>query len=117
MEGFLQSLKFSSPEMQEHVCSLIGSTAKKMGAQKNWQSKQTLFWRGVPIHRDSNDYQALLDKAFAEMSSNRKFAKALLASGDATLTHSMGKNKKSETVLTTQEFVSRLTKLRTQLRS
>lgn len=116
MEGFLQSLKFSSPEMQEHVCSLVGIAAKRKGAKKNWKTRQTLFWRGVPILRNSEEYQSLLDRAFVELSRNRKFARALLASGDATLTHSIGKNKKSETVLTVQEFTSRLTKLRTTLR-
>lgn len=28
MEGFLQSLKFKSPEMQTEVCKLIGKAAK-----------------------------------------------------------------------------------------
>ena len=46
------------------------------------------------------------------MYENTKFKAALEASKGATLTHSMGKNKKSETVLTTQEFCSRLTYLR-----
>ena len=43
---------------------------------------------------------------------NAKFKKALKATGNATLTHSIGKNKRSETVLTTQELCSRLTYLR-----
>lgn len=117
MEGFLQSLKFSSLDMQEHVCTLVGITAKRKGAKKDWKKRQTLFWRGNPIRRDSDEYQQLLDRAFAELTKNKKFAKALLASGDATLTHSIGKHKKSETVLTTQEFVSRLTKLRSSLKA
>ena len=32
MEGFLQSLKFSSIEMQEYVCSLVGIKAKNKGS-------------------------------------------------------------------------------------
>lgn len=112
MEGFLQSLKFESKEMQEYVCSLVGYAAKKKGRNKNWQEKQTLYWRGIPIKRDSEEYQNLLNRAYNALYENGKFQSALKASKGATLTHSIGKNKKSETVLTTQEFCSRLTYLR-----
>lgn len=112
MEGFLQGLKFESKEMQEYVCTLVGYAAKKKGHNKNWQEKQTLYWRGVPIKRDSDEYQNLLNRAYNAMYENKKFRAALEASKGATLTHSMGKNKKSDTVLTTQEFCSRLTHLR-----
>ena len=112
MEGFLQGLKFESKEMQEYVCTLVGYAAKKKGHNKNWQEKQTLYWRGVPIKRDSDEYQNLLNRAYNAMYENTKFRAALEASKGATLTHSMGKNKKSDTVLTIQEFCSRLTYLR-----
>lgn len=116
MEGFLQSLKFFNPDMQKHVCSLVGRAAKRKGAKKDWTKKQVLFWQGEVLSRKGDDYQVLLDRAFLELSKNAKFAKALLATGDATLSHSLGKNKQSETVLTTQEFVSRLVKMRALLR-
>ena len=112
MEGFLQSLKFESVDMQEYVCTLVGKAAKKKGRKKNWQQSQTLYWRGVPMKRDSDDYQKLLDRAYEALNENTGFRKALEATGNATLTHSIGKNKISETVLTTREFCSRLTKLR-----
>lgn len=112
MEGFLQSLKFESKEMQEYVCTLVGFTAKKKGGNKNWQHSQTLYWRGQPIKRDSDEYQNLLNRAYNAMYQNSKFRAALEASKGSTLTHSIGKNKKSETVLTTQELCSRLMYLR-----
>ena len=34
MEGFLQGLKFKSPEMQAEVFKLVGRAAKKKGAKK-----------------------------------------------------------------------------------
>ena len=112
MEGFLQSLKFKSPEMQAEVCTLVGFAAKKKGRNKNWQQSQTLYWRGKEIKRKSQEYQDLLDKAYTQMYKNTKFKKALEASRGAVLTHSIGRSKESETVLTTREFCSRLTKLR-----
>lgn len=115
MEGFLQSLKFSNPDMQVEVCKLVGITAKRRGSKKNWKTTQTLYWRGKPYKRDSEDYQKLLDKAYYALSQNASFQRALLATGNSSLTHSIGKNKINETVLTVQEFTSRLYKLRNEL--
>ena len=116
MEGFLQSLKFSNPEMQKEVCKLVGKAAKFKGKKKKWFRTQTLFWQGKEMKRDSQEYQDLLDRAYEALSQNEGFKRALLATGDATLTHSIGKQKITETVLTTREFCSRLTKLRQKLK-
>lgn len=116
MEGFLQSLKFSNPDMQKEVCKLVGKAAKFKGKKKKWYRTQTLYWQGKEIHRDSDEYQQLLDRAYNALSHNTGFQKALLATGDATLTHSIGKRKTNETVLTVQEFISRLYAIRDKLR-
>ena len=116
MEGFLQSLKFSSPEMQIEVCKLVGKAAKFKGKKKKWWRTQTLFWQGKEISRHSEEYQQLLDRAFEALAQNTSFQKALLATGDAVLTHSIGKTNPSETVLTRSEFCSRLTQIRKELR-
>ena len=112
MEGFLQGLKFKSPEMQAEVFKLVGMAAKKKGKPKNWYREQTLWFQGHPIKRDSQDYQDLLDEAYDELYKNEGFRKALEASGNANLVHSIGKSKITETVLTEREFCSRLMKLR-----
>ena len=115
MEGFLQSLKFQDPEMQKHVCTLVGKAAKFKGKKKKWWKKQTLYWQGETIPRDSERYQELLDKAFNALAENSSFRRALLATQNATLTHNMRKKKTSETVLTKNEFTSRLTAIRSRL--
>jgi hypothetical protein len=118
MEGFLQGLKFKDPEMQKHICTLAGVKAKKSGAKKNWQRTQTLWWKGQPIPRDSQEYQDLLDRAYwALYTQNSKARAALLATRDATLTHSIGRSKASETVLTKTEFISRLHEIRRHLQT
>lgn len=116
MEGFLQSLKFSNPEMQKEVCKLVGKAAKFKGKKKKWWRTQTLWWQGVEIARSSEEYQGLLDRAFDALAQNSGFRAALLATGNSVLTHSIGKNKITETVLTKQEFCSRLMKIRERLR-
>lgn len=117
MEGFLQSLKYANPDMQVHVCTLVGKQAKFKGKKKKWYRDQTLYWKGRPIARQSQDYQDLLDRAFGALAQNTKFQKALLASGHATLKHSMGQKDPRRTVLTTNEFCRRLMDIRTELQN
>ena len=115
MEGLLQSFKFSNPEMQKEVCKLVGKQAKFKGKKKKWFTTQTLYWQGEEFKRDSEEYQKLLDRAYDALSTNENFKRALLATKNATLTHSIGKTKQSETVLTRSEFCSRLMKIRERL--
>ena len=118
MEGLLQSLKFKDPLIQKQVCSLVGLKAKKRGSKKNWQTSQILWWQGQPIKRNSTEYQKLLDEAFETLyTTNTKAKKTLLSTGNANLTHAMGRNKVNETVLTKQEFCSRLMKIRAKLKA
>ena len=112
MEGFLQSLKFESIEMQEYVCTLVGKAAKFKGKKKKWWQKQELYWRGKVYKRDSPEYQRLLNRAYNSLYENRSFRTALESTGKAILEHSIGKNKIQETVLTRSEFCSRLMYLR-----
>jgi len=63
--------------------------------------------------RSSKIYQDLLDRAYEAMYiDSESFRNALKASGSSTLTHSIGKRKPNETVLTINAFCSRLMKLR-----
>ena len=117
MEGFLQSLKFSDPEIQKEVCKLVGKAAKFKGKNKKWWKTQTLYWQGEEFDRESAEYQDLLDRAYEALSKNTGFQKALLATGDAVLTHNIGKTKETETVLTRREFCNRLTKIRERLKN
>lgn len=117
MEGFLQSLKFKNPDMQKQICLLVGGGAKRAGANKNWQQHQILYWQGVEYPRKSDAYQKLLDRAYEALSRNDAFKRALLATGSATLTHSLGSRKQNETVLTSQEFCSRLMAIRARLQA
>lgn len=117
MEGFLQSLKFKNPDMQVYVCSLIGIKAKMKGKNKKWWKTQILYWKGQEIDRHSHEYQVLLDRAFCELSKNESFKNALLSTGNSSLTHSIGKSDPHRTVLTENEFCSRLLLIRNRLKN
>ena len=117
MEGFLQSLKFKDPPMQEYVCTLVGKQAKFKGKNKKWWKTQTLWWKGKEFGRQSIRYTLLINRAYDELANNASFRKALLASGDAVFTHSIGKNDASRTVLTERDFCYILTRLRKKIKS
>jgi hypothetical protein len=119
MEGLLQSFKFEKFHIQVEVCKLVGYAAKKRGRPKNqsWQRAQKLWWDGQSFPRDSSAYQSLLTEAFDELSKNSSFAKALIATGNSTLTHSIGHSDVSKTVLTEREFCRQLHRLRWNLSS
>jgi predicted NAD-dependent protein-ADP-ribosyltransferase YbiA (DUF1768 family) len=117
MEGFLQSLKFKNPDMQKEVCKLVGFAAKKKGSKKNWHRDGILYWKGEEINRFSPGYQHLLTIAFEALSKNIKFKRALLATGHAQLTHSIGRRSMKDTILTKVEFTSRLMRMREKIRS
>jgi hypothetical protein len=75
-----------------------------------------LWWNGQPLYRFGASYQELLDVAYDALSKNDAFKRALLASGDAVLQHTIGKTRATETVLTQREFCGRLTAIRERLR-
>lgn len=114
-EGLLQAFKFDKQHIQVEVCKLVGRAAKKRGSERNsaWKTRQTLWWNGVAYPRKSEEYQQLLDRLYLELArQNEKFRAALLASGKAVFTHSIGRSNECDTVLTTREFCRRLTAIR-----
>lgn len=119
MEGLLQALKFDKPHIQSEVCKLVGAKAKYRGKARNghWHRLQTLWWNGVAYDRASDQYQALLDRAYQAMfEQSDSFRRALQATGDAVIKHSIGKSNPKETVLTEREFCGRLMRLRDELK-
>lgn len=113
MEGFLQSLKFKDPNIQEIICKLVGVGAKRRGHNKKWWKLQELYWRGITYKRDSEEYTKLIERAYdALYKDSEGFRKALAATNDNPLTHSIGKKSKHETILTKTEFIGNLYRLR-----
>lgn len=114
MEGLLQSFKFENIEIQKEVCKLVGLKAKRRGSKRNkrWKSLQTLWWNGVSYPRKSKDYQMLLERAYNALLTNKHFRKDLSKTAGVVFTHSIGRNKESDTVLTEREFCRNLSRCR-----
>ena len=112
MEGFLQSLKYQDPDKQRQVCSMKGGNARKRSVN-SWQTDQMVWWKGQAYDRQSEEYQALIRRAYQAMfDQSERFRAALMQTRGITLVHSSGETDSYKTILTTQEFCQILTELR-----
>lgn len=118
LEGVLQAFKFDDPQMQRWICMMSGKEAKSIGQTRNavWQSSQTLWWQGKSYDRLSPEYQQLLDRLYEAALLSSDFADDLLATGDEVLIHSIGEQDPRKTVLTEEEFCSRLMANRSKIK-
>lgn len=116
-EGPLQSFKYEHVESQRAICLLSGREAKRRGQVRNqeWRAAQCLWWKGMAYPRNSRWYQRLLDCLYESLFTNIEFRNALVCTGSEELTHSMGSRDPRVTILTEEEFCSRLMKLRERL--
>ena len=116
MKVFLQSLKTPDVEQQKKICSLVGYPAKKAGnklKKKQVFDNEHLHWQGRVFLRGSEEYQTMLKKIYAlKYTQDLKFRNALNSTGEHVLTHSIGKDDPTQTILTTNEFINLLTSLR-----
>ena len=112
MEGFLQSLKHQDIDKQRQLCQMKGGNARKRSVT-SWQTDQIIWWRGIAIDRQSQDYQRLLHRAYQAMfDQNERFRAALMATRGITLTHTTGETDPFKTILTASELCSILTEIR-----
>jgi len=112
MEGFLQSLKQKDKDKQRQVCSMKGKNAKKM-TSTGWQTDQIVWWKGVSIDRQSEEYKRLVRRAYQAMfEQNERFRTALMSTRGQTLFHSRGESNPFKTILAKDELCTILTELR-----
>ena len=96
---------------------MVGKKAKFKGKKRKWWLDQKLYWQGRPMDRQSDEFKAIVREAFDALSTNEDFQKALLATGNKRLFHSMGKSDPTKTILTEEEFCTLLTEIRTRLQN
>jgi predicted esterase len=112
MEGFLQSLKHQDRDKQRQICSMKGGNARKRSVT-SWQTDQIIWWKGQAYDRQSEEYQALIRRAYQTMfDQSERFRAALMQTRGITLVHSSGETNPYKTILTAQEFCTILTELR-----
>lgn len=113
VEGVLQAIKTSDVTIQKQFFVESGHWCKKHGRALEWRHTRILWWNGVPMDRDSEEYQHFLDRLYATVySQSEQFRAALMASKGCELAHTIGAVDPEYTILTADEFVSRLDALR-----
>lgn len=112
MEGFLQSLKQKDINKQRQICSMKGGNARKKSVT-SWQTDQIVWWKEQPIDRQSEEYQALIRRAYQAMfNQSERFRAALMSTRGVTLTHSTGEQSPYKTIITPDEFCGILMEMR-----
>ncbi len=109
IEGVLQSFKFKNPSEQVIICGLWGIQAKLTGELRDWKQDQILYWNGEEYPRSSTEYQQLLDRLYLTVyEQDEGFRNDLKRVRKCELVHSIGSSDQTNTILTEDEFISRL---------
>jgi len=116
MEGFLQSLKTNDIYHKQKLWNLSGGLAWKYGQQFDWKEKQTLYWQGKEINRKSEEYKKLIEYSYDCLFKNEQFVLNLKESIGYNLNHTIGNTDPHKTILTKNEFLYNLNRLRIKLR-
>ena len=115
IEGVLQGIKYKDKKMQNLVLKYSGLDAyhtRGANAANFWGNEGVLYWQGKPINRHAEEYQLFLDELYVSALKNPIYKSALLATGDKYLLHHIGNTNPNETVLTREEYESRINTLR-----
>lgn len=117
MEGFIQALKRKDQGVQEYGCTLVGIGAKRWGSGIKWWNRppeKQLWWRGQGFPTHGRTHLELIELALrAKFTQHDGSKRALLATGDSKLTHSIGRN--SNTSLKASDFCGLLMQIRSEL--
>lgn len=91
---------------------LSGIEAKNAGIGLDWKNEQVLYWNNAEYPRESVEYTELLNRLYKSVyECDPSFKKDIEASKKYILDHSIGVEDKTETVLTKDEFLEKLTML------
>ena len=118
MEGLLQSLKTDNMSEKVKMWGMSGVKCWKYGQQFNsWKETQILYDNnGKPIDRHSEEYDFLIQRAYDCWFQNENFKQRLKESLPYKISHSMGKTDKTDSVLTKDEYIGNMERLRDKLR-
>jgi hypothetical protein len=99
MEGFIQSLKRKDVGIQEYGCTLVGVKAKYWGKGVKWwqrPEKEQMWWQGKSFPAHSKEHLDLIERALrCKFTQHDGSKRALIATQDAVLKHSIGSNDRT----------------------
>ena len=109
-EGFIQALKFPNPEMQIHVCSLVGRAAKFKGKKAGRRIKQQrkVWWQGREFEFRSMEHLELIERALRAKFTQSDRARRALLKSSSTEVYGPAVKRRSISFSTLGEMVSTL---------
>ncbi|PWL60354.1 MAG: hypothetical protein DBY35_08580 [Bacteroidales bacterium] len=112
MAAFLQSLKYKDEKQQRDICFTFGDCVSKY-SNADWQKDQIVWWKGLPMDRQSPEYLDFVNEAYQSMFLwCGRFRNALMETEGKQLLYDSGRKDPYKTILTDQEFCKILTDLR-----
>lgn len=94
-----KSLKIKDKGRQKQICLLSGKAAKTESIA-GWQTTQTIYWKGQPINRQSQEFTTLINRTYHSLfEQNATLRKALLSTKGKQLYHTHGLSNPSKTIL------------------
>lgn len=112
IESFFQGIKIKDKEVQNLVFMYSGieSNVIKAASDYDWREEGLLYWQGIPIKRDSDEYDELVEELYISAIQNPLY-RNILKKINKPIIHSIGKEDKNETVFTRYEFERMLNSL------
>lgn len=113
MESVLQSLAFRDDYVQHKICRMKSMELNNVTNNCEWQKDQIVWWKGLPMDRQSPEYLDFISEAYQSMFLwCGRFRDALMGTVGKQLLYDSGKNDPNKTILTDHEFCKILTDLR-----
>ncbi len=105
IECFFQGIKFKDKEMQKRLFKYSGKEALLLqkATDYNWKETGIIYWQGIPIKRDSKEYEQLVDELYISAIQN-KFYRNVIKNCNLPIIHAIGEKEKNNTVFTRYEF-------------
>ena len=107
LESIFQGIKLKDKNAQNKVFKYYGINANviKVASDFDWVQEGAIYWQGKKIYRDSQEYNDFLDEMYISILQNKLYRNVLKNLPDKLLiVHTMGLEKKEDTVFTRYEF-------------
>lgn len=109
LEAFFQAIKFKDKNEQKLVFPYFGIPAVHIAQTSayDWKKTKKVYWQGEEFDRMSEAYDMLADEAYISALQNKLYRNALY-NCNKEIIHTIGAEKKEDTVYTRCEFERQL---------
>ena len=105
IECFFQGIKFKDKDLQSKLFKYSGKEALVLqkSSDYNWKETGIVYWQGMEIKRDSEEYDELVTELYVSAIQN-EFYRNAIKNCNLPIIHAIGETDKNNTVFTRYEF-------------